>query len=195
MQQEVEKWRHSCEEWERHATDAAARIGELEQSIAALEDLKNDYATQIQLLQRGSSEEALRQMKITVAKLEGEKRDLQAALGEESRSRTELEEMCVKLDKARRALKDQIQFIRNENERVLESVKKQIRTELFSIQQTPMLKQSLQAPQLRSSPVNNEGNIQELIDEAKEVMRQAAEISSPGYHHPGGQEQPSWEAI
>lgn len=165
----------------------------LQESIKGLEELKNEYQMQVELLQKSSSRPA--DFEATVAKLESDKRDLLGALAEETRKRNELEEMCVKLDRARRALKDQIQFIRDENERVLDSVKKQIKHDLGSSMQTPLHSQSMPStPQPNDVEVNNEDEeqIKQLIAQAKDDLRQAAAISSPGQHLAAGVNDLSW---
>lgn len=134
--------------------------------------------TQVDLLQRSRPSD----LEAALVRLESEKKDLLGALSEETRKKNELEEMCVKLDKARRALKDQIQFIRDENERVLDSVKKQIRNDLgSSMHQTPLHSQSIPSTPPDQRAMNeDEAQIQELIAQAKDDLRQAAAISSPG---------------
>lgn len=150
----------------------------MQESLRNMEELKNEYMLQVDLLKK--SPQAINNQEINdlVKKLEREKNDLLGALNEESQKRNELEEMCAKLDKARRALKDQIQFIRDENERVLDSVKKQIRTEFSSAFHTPSKMTS-------AADNEDETKIQMLLEQAKNDMKEAAAISSPTQFNAG----------
>lgn len=164
----------------------------LQESIKGLEELKNEYMMQVELLQKSSASRPA-DLEAALNKLEGEKRDLLGALAEETRKKNELEEMCIKLDKARRALKDQIQYIRDENERVLDSVKKQIKHDLGSSVQTPLHSQSMPSTPGEGMAVDeDEAQIQELIAQAKDDLRQAAAISSPGRPVTTGVNDISW---
>ena len=60
----------------------------LQESIKGLEELKNEYMMQVELLQKSASRPA--DLEAAVAKLDGEKRDLLGALAEETRKKNEL---------------------------------------------------------------------------------------------------------
>lgn len=157
--------------------------------IESLESLRKEYLIQMQLLQTSQSQSNPEQNAL-IRSLQAEKKDLLDTLQQEIVQRQHLEEMCLKLDKARKTLKEQMSFIRKENERVLDSVRKQFRIDLTSNIQTP------NAPKLSRDVADNfddlilnvpnaaqadDGNhMDDVINAIKADLREIAAISSPG---------------